>query len=449
MKMSKVLLYGLVLIIFFVLAHLNFPASYSSSVKSAIDTFLADPLTYWWFIFPLIGLLFLMGIVIFYGINFLASFGKGFRTKTAYNADISILIASKNEKILLERTLHSIVASNYPKEKIQLIIITSGSTDNTTEFCNNFARDHGTIDIKVLSDNLPKKGKPPALNYGLKYVKNDIVVLYDSGCILEPDALTNLIAPFQDNKINAVIGPVLVENWKTNKLTKGIFLDYALVSGGGLMFETKNRLGASAYSYGRNFAVTTKYLIKYGFNEDSMTEDLYLSVQLNLDGVKIYFSPKAKVYEYVPQNMEILRKQRTRWVAGYIYDMPQLMEMEGENKNGKSIIISRNMTMTFMGNIDTYIPFIIGFAIFYYLIGEYYLLFWTLCCLFFQFGYIFNAIRKYCDKHYSLLLFFPISGFIHLYMFLRQFSLPKEMSWEKTPMILEKQEEEITALSAK
>ena len=449
MKMSKVLLYGLVLIIFFVLAHLNFPASYSSSVKSAVDTFLADPLTYWWFIFPLIGLLFLMGIVIFYGINFLASFGKGFRTKTAYNADISILIASKNEKILLERTLHSIVASNYPKEKIQLIIITSGSTDNTTEFCNNFARDHGTIDIKVLSDNLPKKGKPPALNYGLKYVKNDIVVLYDSGCILEPDALTNLIAPFQDNKINAVIGPVLVENWKTNKLTKGIFLDYALVSGGGLMFETKNRLGASAYSYGRNFAVTTKYLIKYGFNEDSMTEDLYLSVQLNLDGVKIYFSPKAKVYEYVPQNMEILKKQRTRWLAGYIYDMPQLMEMEGENKNGKSIIISRNMTMTFMGNIDAYIPFIIGFAIFYYLIGEYYLLFWTLCCLFFQFGYIFNAIRKYCDKHYSLLLFFPISGFLHLYMFLRQFSLPKEMSWDKTPMIFTKQEEEINALSTK
>ena len=449
MKMSKVLLYGLVLIIFFVLAHLNFPASYSSSVKSAVDTFLADPLTYWWFIFPLIGLLFLMGIVIFYGINFLASFGKGFRTKTAYHADISILIASKNEKILLERTLHSIVASNYPKEKIQLIIITSGSTDNTTEFCNNFARDHGTIDIKVLSDNLPKKGKPPALNYGLKYVKNDIVVLYDSGCILEPDALTNLIAPFQDNKINAVIGPVLVENWKTNKLTKGIFLDYALVSGGGLMFETKNRLGASAYSYGRNFAVTTKYLIKYGFNEDSMTEDLYLSVQLNLDGVKIYFSPKAKVYEYVPQNMEILKKQRTRWLAGYIYDMPQLMEMEGEKKNGKSIIISRNMTMTFMGNIDAYMPFIIGFAIFYYLIGEYYLLIWSLCCLFFQFGYLFNAIRKYCDKHYSLLFYFPVSAWIHLYMFFRQFSLPKEMSWEKTPMIWEKSEEEITALSTK
>lgn len=450
MKISKVLLYGSVLVIFFVLMHVYFPPSFSSSVKIAIDTYLANPLTYWWFIFPLIGLLLLMGIVIYYGIYFLASFGSGYQTKTAYYTDISILIASKNEKILLERTLNSIVESNYPKENIQLIIITSGSTDNTTEFCNSFARDHGTMNIEVLSDNLPKQGKPPALNYGLKYVKNEIVVLYDSGCILEPDALTNLIAPLQDNKINAVIGPVLVENWKTNKLTKGIFLDYALVSGGGLLFETKNRLGSSAYSYGRNFAVSTRFLTKYGgFNEDSVTEDLYLSVQLNLDGVKIYFSPKAKVYEYVPQNKEILGKQRTRWLAGYVYDMPQLMAMEGENKNGKSIIISRNMTMTFMGNMDTWMPFIIGFAIFYYIIGEYYLLFWSLSCLFFQFGYMFNAIRKYCDKHYSLLLFFPISAWIHLYMFLRQFSLPKEMSWEKTPMLLEKQEEEITALSAK
>ncbi len=138
-----------------------------------------------------------------------------------------------------------------------------------------------------------------------------------------------------------------------------------------------------------------------------------------------------------PKLIENMRRQTEKFGAKF------------ENKNGKSIIISRNMTMTFMGNMDTWMPFIIGFAIFYYLIGEYYLLFWSLCCLIFQFGYLFNAIRKYCDKHYSLLLYFPISAWIHLYMFLRQFSLPKEMSWEKTPMLLDKSEEEITALSTK
>ncbi len=448
MVLIRYFTYGLVWVIGYTIFHIYFPPFWTSGVKVAIDTFFINPLLNWWFIFPLIGLFMLLGFVIYYGIHFLASFGSGFKTKTPFYANISILIASKNERILLERTLNSIVKSDYPKENIQIIIVTSGSTDDTTQFCEKFARENSIIDIEVLSKDLPKKGKPPALNYGLEYVKNDIVVLYDSGCILEPNTLKNLIAPFQNDKNNAVIGPVLVKNWKKNALTRGIFLDYAIVSGGGLLFEIKNRLGSSAYSFGRNFAVRTKYLKKYGgYNEDSMTEDLYLSILLNLDGVLIRFSPKAKIYEYVPSTMEILRKQRTRWLAGYIFDMLQLMAMKSDKKNGKSLVIARNMTMMLIGNLDTWIPIVIGFAILQFFIGEFYLLVWTLSCLFFQLGYLFNAIRKYCDKHYSLLFLFPISGFIHLYMFLRQFKIPKDLSWEKTPMLFEKQEEEIVALS--
>ncbi|GAH68280.1 unnamed protein product, partial [marine sediment metagenome] len=67
----------------------------------------------------------LLGFIMYYGIHFFASFGSGYRAKTPYYVDISILIASKNEKVLLERTLNSIVDSDYPKEKIQLIVITS------------------------------------------------------------------------------------------------------------------------------------------------------------------------------------------------------------------------------------------------------------------------------------------------------------------------------------
>lgn len=450
MKMLKIILYGFFLVVLYVIFHIYFPSFWTSGVRDSINTFFTDPLTYWWFIFPLIGLVMLWGLLLYYGIHFLASFGSGYKTKINYYPKISIMIASKSERVLLERTLKSIVNSNYPKENIQIVIITSGSTDDTTEFCQKFALKYNTIDIEVLSDKIAKKGKPPALNYGLKYVKHDIVLLYDSGCILEPDTLKDLISPFQDDKNNAVIGPVLVKNWKENNLTRGILLDYAMVSGGGLLFEIKNRLGSSAYSFGRNFAVRTKFLKKYGgFNEDSMTEDLYLCVLLNLDGVKILFSPKAKIYEYVPSTWDILTQQRTRWLAGFIFDMPQLMAMKSEHKNGKSLIIARNMTMMLIGNIDTWIPIVIGFIVLFSLIGEFYLLIWASSCLLFMFGYLFNAIRKYGDKHYSLLLVFLISGYIHLYMFLRQFKLPKELSWEKTPMLFEKQEAEIIALSTK
>ncbi|MFX1273880.1 MAG: glycosyltransferase [Promethearchaeota archaeon] len=433
---------------YFVLLHLFFPSSWPSSIKNGIDALFTNPLGNWLGIIPFIGLMVVLMLVIYYGIHFLASFGSGFNSKTNTFPEISILIASKNEKILLESTLNSIIQSNYPKEKIQIIVVLSGPQDDSIEYCQEFTDAQTTIDIKILSDVLPKKGKPPALNHGLKYAKNEIIILYDSGCILQPDTLKNLVAPFQKKEIHAVIGPVLVKNWKKNKITKGIFLDYGIVSGGGLLFEIKNRLGSSAYSFGRNLAVSKKTLLKYGgFNEDSLTEDLYLSVLLNLDGIIIRYAPKAKVYEYVPETWEILKKQRTRWLAGYTADAPQLMSMKSEIKDGKFIIISRNLTMMLIGNIDTWMPIVIGLVILHFLIGDYYMLLWSLSCLFFQFGYLFNSIRKYCDKHYSLLFYFLVSGYIHLFMFLHQFKLPKELSWEKTPMLLEKQEAEIIALS--
>jgi hypothetical protein len=105
------------------------------------------------------------------------------------------------------------------------------------------------------------------------------------------------------------------------------------------------------------------------------------------------------------------------------------------------------MTMMVLANMDTWLPIMIIFAIFQFFTGEHYLLIWTLSCIFFIFGFLVNTIRKYCDKHYTLLFYFLISGFIHLYMFLRQFKLPKEISWEKTPMLLEREEAEILALS--
>lgn len=448
MKLIKVIPYGSIVIAILVLLHIFFPSSWPSGVKSLIDAFFLNPLQNWFLIFPVIGLIVLSGLILYYGIHFLASFGSKYETDDFYYTGVSIVIASKNEKALLERTLNSIAKLDYPKEKLQLVVVTSGSTDNSTEFCRHFAEKHTDLDVEVLSEHVAKKGKPAALNYGLEHVKNEIFVLYDSGCVLQPDTLKYLIAPFQYERNKATIGPVLVKNWKENKWTRGILLDYSTIAGGGILFEIKNRLGASAYSFGRNFAVRTEYLRKYGgFNEDSLTEDLYLSQLLNLDGIDILFTSKAKVYEHVPTSWDILKVQRTRWMAGFILDMPQLMEMKNKEKDGKPIIIARNLTMFLFGNLDSWMHLVIGFSVLFFFIGEYYLFCWALLCLFFQFGCLFNAVRKYADKHYSVLFYFPISGFIHLYMILRQFTLPEDLGWDQTPLILEKQEKEINALS--
>jgi cellulose synthase/poly-beta-1,6-N-acetylglucosamine synthase-like glycosyltransferase len=393
-------------------------------------------------------------MIIYYGIHFLASFGSGYVPKDLKTPAISILIPAKNEKSLLEKTLESIVNSYYPMDKIQLILILSGSNDDSIEFSKKFSKKYPELKTNILSDPLEKKGKPAALNYGLKYVENDICVLYDAGCILKERNLEYLVTPLETSNDNnnkeivASIGHTGVENWNINSLTRGINVDYAMFSGGGLLFEVKNKLGSSAFLFGKNCCIKTQVLKNLGgFDENSLTEDLYLTVLLNLDKHKIKYSPNAKITEIVPYTWEILERQRTRWLAGYVGDMPTLMEMKKGNKNGQSIIISRNLTMMLIGNMDDWIFVVIGFVIFYALAGFYYLLIWTISCLVFIFGYIINSVRKYGNKHYRTLLWFPVSAFIHIYMFLRQFSLPKDLSWDKTPLILKKDEEEVEELT--
>jgi cellulose synthase/poly-beta-1,6-N-acetylglucosamine synthase-like glycosyltransferase len=302
--------------------------------------------------------------------------------------------------------------------------------------------------MKVLADPVNKKGKPAALNYGLKHAENGICVFYDSGIRIEPYTIHELVSALQNEEEVVAIGPIIIENYKQNKWTRAVLVDYTFTAGGALLSEVKNRLGSSCYLFGRNFCIRTKNLRDYGgFNEESLTEDLYLSTLLNLDGNKVLFIPKAKAYDIAPYKWNVIKKQRQRWIGGFIGDMPPLMKMKKGDKDGASIIISRNLTMLLLAHIDAWFFIAVPFAIVYWLVGFYYLLSWTLSFMVFSLGYIINGIRKYGDGHYLNLLWLPLCAYLHLYELSLQFSLPEDISWDKTPMILEKDQEEIETLA--
>ncbi|TFF86677.1 MAG: glycosyltransferase family 2 protein [Promethearchaeota archaeon] len=437
MSKYKVLIYSTILIISFILLHIFFPSFLPSEVKRDIDSLFLDPISNWYLIFEFIGLMILLGFVIYFGIHFLASFGRGYKVKEEFFPTVSILIASKDEKTLLKRTLDSIIESNYPKDKMEIITITSGSTDGSTEFCEKYALEHSDLKIKILSDPLEIKGKPAALNYGLKQAEKEICVFYDSGNRIKKDSIKKLVNPLKYGK-NVSLGPVIPENWDENKWTKANLLDFSLISGGGIISEVKNRLGSSCYLFGRNFSIKTDLLRKLnGFKEDSLTEDLYLSVLLNINGEKIQFVPRAIVYDLVPNDLEMIKRQRIRWIIGLKNDTPVLMEIKKENKSTPSILMSRSLSLILLANIDIWMCIMGIFLIIYWIISEFYLFSWTLICFIFCFGFIINGIRKYGEKRYIVIFWLPYSIYVHLYMMTRNFALPKDVEWEVTTVNIE------------
>jgi len=219
-------------------------------------------------------ILVLTGFIIFlvpsyFGLLLSYSFGKVTMITTSFFPFVSILIPAKNQEKEIGKTLDYMLKSNYPRDKMEIIVITSGSTDRTADICKRFAFKGS---VQVIDEPLQKRGKPAALNLGLVSAKGELVAIYDADTIITSETIQNLTAPFSEAAISAVTGPVQVLNEGENKLTKGTSLEYTFYSGAGLLYEIRERLGQGLNLLVINFCIRKDLLKSFGgFEETSLT----------------------------------------------------------------------------------------------------------------------------------------------------------------------------------
>ena len=97
------------------------------------------------------------------------------------NADFpkfSIIVPTKNEETVIQRCLDGIMNIDYPKEKMQIIVVDGKSDDNTLKICSEFSEKYPE-NVKVISEK-SVKGKPAALNLALPFVTGEIVGVFDA-----------------------------------------------------------------------------------------------------------------------------------------------------------------------------------------------------------------------------------------------------------------------------
>ena len=132
-----------------------------------------------------------------------ARFGKPIRKgapEDPARKTVSILIAVYNGAAVLRPKLESVMALDYPKELLEVLVLSDGSTDGTNEIVRGFAGQG----IELVE--LPHAGKPAALSAGIARSKGEILVLTDARQTLEPDSVRQLVACFSDPTVGAVSG---------------------------------------------------------------------------------------------------------------------------------------------------------------------------------------------------------------------------------------------------
>ncbi len=274
-------------------------------------------------------------LTIFGYINFVKSMKE---KKEADGLDIelpscTVLIPAHNEEKVIAATIEAMMNFNYPREKLQIVVVNDGSTDRTKEIINHYASMDSRVELFDIPAGEGGKGKSRTLNKGMKSAKGEIIAVYDADNTPDPNSLRYLVIQLIRNKeLGAVLGKFRTANKNKNWLTK--FINIETLSFQSMLQAGRWQMHNISTLPGTNFVIWNRLITKLnGWDEEALTEDSELSIRIYEEGYKIKFIPYAITYEQEPEQWGIWIKQRMRWVRGNNYVISKFFKHIPKFKN--------------------------------------------------------------------------------------------------------------------
>ncbi len=124
-----------------------------------------------------------------------------------YEPSVTILIAAYNEERWIDETIRNKLALEYPLVKLEIIVISDGSTDGTDMIAQRYLNQGVRLKRQE-----PRAGKTAALNSAVKEAKGEILVFADANSLYERNALRKLVRNFADPTVGYVTGKMVYTN---------------------------------------------------------------------------------------------------------------------------------------------------------------------------------------------------------------------------------------------
>ncbi|WP_019504384.1 glycosyltransferase family 2 protein [Pleurocapsa sp. PCC 7319] len=226
---------------------------------------------------------------------------------------VSLLIAARNEEAVISELVEMLCSLNYPEDKYEVWAIDDRSTDNTPAILDKLAREYSQLRVVHRAANAGG-GKSGALNQVLPQTFGDIIGVFDADAKVTPDLLTRVVPLFTAQKMGAVQVRKAIANYSDNFWTKGQAAEMALDS---YVQQQRIAVGGIGELRGNGQFVSRAALNSCGgWNEETITDDLDLTIRLHLDDWKIGFLLTPPVLEEGVTKASSLWHQRNRWAEG-------------------------------------------------------------------------------------------------------------------------------------
>ena len=338
-----------------------------------------------------------IGLPIFYYLymkNKEEDFEKYINNEISYPL-VSIIVPTYNEEKNIKDKIDDILSQNYPKDKIEIILVDSNSTDKTVEIASKY-------NVKILKQE-KRMGKANALNYALANAKGEIIIITDADSKwVNKDAIKISVNFLNNKKIGAV---TCIKKQYDEKIEKSYRDLYNVIRLG------ESSIFSTSIAHGEFFAFKKEYLTN--FDENMGADDSYASHKITLNNLRSLAVKEIICNELVPKkgyfHWRVRRAQHlVQYFSVAIKDYKKI-----RNKDYKKIILVEY----FLHLIN---PWLLLLSIF---IGIYLLLLHNLISIILFIIFLVSLISKTVRTWILTQIFLIIAQIKNLYN--------KEIIWEK------------------
>ena len=241
-----------------------------------------------------------------------------------YTPAVSFLIPCWNEERTLVATLDSVLALNYPKNKIKIYIINDGSKDNTLEVAKKYKESAHIQMPEIIILNKENGGKHTALNLALTYVDTELVTCLDADSFVDPEAMIIAVQYFKDVNVKGLASCMQIKDTQTwiHKIQR---IEYLMS-----IFWKKSYSAIDAIQVVPGpFSIFRKSVFDDlgNYRPAHNAEDLEMTMRMHKHNYKIVNAHRAYVYTLGPDTLKGLIKQRVRWMRGFLDNAWDYREM--------------------------------------------------------------------------------------------------------------------------